>query len=142
MFLTATDLRESDRAALYEKNEVVEVEFAAASGSLQSREGKNTYATGDALIIGSTGDRWSVTRQRFDTKYDPIAPTRTGESGRYCNIPKPVLAQQMLQAFSIARQAGGDVIHGKPGDWLLQYEPGDYGIVEAAKFSKVYRRID
>jgi hypothetical protein len=142
MVLTAIDLRNSDRAAVYEKSEIVEVEFAAANGSLQSREGKNSYSAGDALITGSTGDLWSVTRNRFDAKYGPISPTRHGESGRYASVPRAVLAQQMLQAFSIERQAGGDVLHGKPGDWLLQYEPGDYGIVEASKFSKVYRRID
>ncbi|MEA3175044.1 MAG: hypothetical protein QOF42_2455 [Gammaproteobacteria bacterium] len=136
------DLRTSGRAATYQKKETVEVEFALVSGSLQSREGKNNYASGDALITGSTGDRWSVTRERFDAKYLPIAPTRCGENGRYANIPTPVLAQQMLQGFSIERQSGGDIIHGKAGDWLLQYAPGDCGIVEAAKFSKVYRLIE
>jgi len=140
--MPAIDLRSSSRAAPYQKNEIVEVEFARESGSLQSREGKNSYATSDALITGSTGDRWSVTRDRFDAKYTALAPTLPGEAGRYANIPQPVMAQQMLQSFSIERQAGGDIIHGKPGDWLLQYAPGDYGIVEAAKFAKVYRPVD
>lgn len=140
--MPAIDLRTAGRAAAYQKSEIVDVEFAQANGALQSREGKNTYAIGDALITGSTGDRWSVTRDRFVAKYTPLSPTRHGENGRYANIPKPVLAQQMLQSFSIERQAGGDIIHGKAGDWLLQYAPGDYGIVEAAKFAKVYKRVD
>jgi PGDYG protein len=141
-FMPAIDLRTGGRAATYQKNEIVEVEFARDDGSLQSREGKNSYSIGDALITGSTGDRWSVTRDRFDAKYTAIAPGRPGENGRYVNIPQPILAQQMLQSFSIERQAGGDIIHGKAGDWLLQYAPGDYGIVEASKFAKVYQRID
>jgi hypothetical protein len=140
--MTAIDLRTSNRAAAYEKNEIVEVEFALTSGALQSREGKNSYCAGDALITGSTKDRWSVTRGRFDSKYSPLAPTQAGENGRYANIPAPVLAQVMPHNFSIERQSGGDVIHGNAGDWLLQYAPGDHGIVEAAKFTKVYRRID
>jgi hypothetical protein len=140
--ITTIDLRTSDRAAVYEKHEIVEVEFALTSGSVHSREGKNSYCAGDALITGSTKDRWSVTRGRFDAKYSPIASTQAGENGRYANIPAPVLAQVMTQEFSIERHSGGDVIHGKAGDWLLQYALGDYGIVEAAKFSKVYRRID
>jgi hypothetical protein len=140
--MTAIDLRTSNRAAPYEKNEVVDVEFALNSGSLRSREGNNCFDAGDALITGSTGDRWSVSRRRFDARYSPLAPTRAGENGRYANIPIPVLAQVMPHNFSIERQSGGDVIHGKAGDWLLQYAPGDHGIVEAAKFSKVYRRID
>jgi PGDYG protein len=141
VLLSAIELRTSTRAATYEKHETVDVEFALTGGSVPSREGANHYSAGDALITGSTGDRWSVTRDRFDAKYAPVAPTRSGENGRYANIPAPVLAQQMLQAFSIERTTGGDVIHGKPGDWLMQYAPGDHGIVEAAKFAKVYRRI-
>jgi hypothetical protein len=141
-FITAIDLRTSNRAAVYEKHEVVEVEFALSSGSIESREGENSYLPGDALITGSTGDRWSVTRDRFDAKYSPLAPTSVGRNGRYANIPAPVLAQMMPQDFSVERQSGGDVIHGKAGDWLLQYAPGDHGIVAAPKFSKVYRRLD
>src|SRR5258707_7198716 len=123
------DLRTDPNAALFVKDEIVEVAFAAGDGELISREGPNRYHAGDALITGSTGDRWSVTRDRFDAKYTALAPTLPGEAGRYANIPQPVMAQQMLQSFSIERQAGGDIIHGKPGDWLLQYAPGDYGIV-------------
>jgi hypothetical protein len=140
--MNVPDLRSSEAAKRYEKHETVEVEFALTAGQLQSREGKNSYAAGDALIIGSTGDRWSVTRDRFDVKYSPLAPTRAGQNGRYKNIPAPVLAQMMSEDFSIERQSGGDVIHGKAGDWLLQYAPGDHGIVQAAKFSKVYRPIE
>ena len=140
--MATTDLRNSDAAKLYEKHETVEVEFALTNGQLQSREGKNSYSAGDALITGSTGDRWSVTRNRFDVKYLPLAPTRAGENGRYMNIPAPVLAQRMPQDFTIERQSGGDLIHGKAGDWLLQYAPGDHGIVQATKFSKVYRPLE
>jgi hypothetical protein len=140
--MTAIDLRTSTRAAAYEKHETVEVEFALTGGSIQSREGENSYCAGDALITGSTGDRWSVARKRFDAKYLPLAATQAGQSGRYANIPAPVLAQVMPQDFSIERQSGGDVIQGKAGDWLLQYAPGDHGIVAAAKFSKVYQRIE
>lgn len=140
--MTDIDLRASDRAQVYEKCEIVEVQFATTDGHVDSREGKNRYSAGDALITGSTGDRWSVTRSRFDVKYAPLPPTTAGENGRYANIPTPVLAQQMPQAFSIEREAGGDVINGNAGDWLLQYAPGDHGIVAAAKFPQVYRRVE
>jgi PGDYG protein len=133
------DLRADPKAARHVKNETVEVIFAAEQGALRSREGRNSYTAGDALITGSTGDRWSVTRDRFYAKYLPVAPTRAGENGRYVNIPVPILALQMRQDFSIERSPGGDVIHGNAGDWLLEYAPGDHGIVEAAKFAKVYR---
>lgn len=133
------DLRGDAESRQYLKNEIVEVEFASKSGELISREGPNRYAPRDALITGSTGDRWCVSRDRFDAKYEAIAPTPFGAPGNYRNKPIPVLAKQIAQPFSIARSNGGDVLHGNAGDWLLQYAPGDYGVVENTRFQQVYR---
>lgn len=135
------DLRKDAQARRYVKNEVVQVCFATSSGQLQSREGANRYAANDALITGSTGDRWSVTRDRFDAKYEAIPPLQHGADGAYRNKPLPVLAKQMQEDFSVPRASGGDVIRGQAGDWLMQYAPGDHGIVENAKFQKVYRLL-
>ncbi len=134
------DLRDDPNAHTYLKQEVVSVSFARSAGAIQSREGLNHYAIGDALITGSTGDQWSVSRNRFDAKYLPMPGIEPGQNGQYQNRPTPVLALQQLQDFSVARSVGGDVIHGQAGDWLMQYAPGDHGIVEAAKFQTVYRR--
>lgn len=136
--LQRVELRNDSEAHTYVKNEIVTVKFATSDGSVASREGANTYRTGDALITGSTGDEWSVTRDRFDAKYTPVAPLQHGQDGSYRNIPMPILAKQIHQDFSVERSSGGDIIHGKAGDWLMQYAPGDHGIVQAAKFQKVY----
>ncbi len=121
------------------KDEVVSVDFAALPGTLQSAVGVNRYATGDALLTCSTGDRWCVSRDRFDAKYQPEAPTPPGEPGRYRNHPIPVLARRMSVAFTVERSTGGDLLRGNAGDWLVQYAPGDHGIVTAARFDSVYR---
>jgi hypothetical protein len=121
------------------KDEVVSVEFAAVAGALDSAVGRNRYAAGDALLTGSTGDRWSVSRDRFDAKYLPQAPTLQGQAGRYRNRPAPVLAKRMSVDFTIERSTGGDLLHGNAGDWLVQYAPGDHGVVAAARFDRVYR---
>jgi hypothetical protein len=133
------DLARDPLARQYIKHETVAVVFAASAGEVVSREGTNRYASGDALITGSTGDRWSVSRDRFDAKYLPVPPLAHGQNGAYQNKPIPVYAKQMQEAFAVQRTAGGDVIHGDAGDWLMQYAPGDNGIVENAKFQKVYR---
>jgi hypothetical protein len=96
---------------------------------------------GDALVTGSTGDRWSVSRGRFDAKYSALAPTIHGEDGRYQARPVPVLAKQMSEAFSLARSAGGDVLRGVAQDWVLQYAPGDHGIVQNARFQRIYHPL-
>ena len=123
------------------KDEKVAVEFATRAGQLVSAVGINHYTAGDALITGSTGDRWCVSRDRFDAKYDPEPPTVRGESGQYRNRPVPVLARQMNQRFSVDRMAGGDSLQGESGDWLIQYAPGDHGIVERTRFERVYRLV-
>lgn len=136
-----TDLRTDVDAHTYVKEEIVQVRFATQPGAIQSREGLNHYAIGDALITGSTGDHWSVSRNRFDAKYDATPGITHGADGAYTNKRVPVLAIQQHTDFSVEREAGGDVIQGKAGDWLMQYAPGDHGIVENAKFQKVYRPV-
>lgn len=96
---------------------------------------------GDALITGSTAGRWSVSRDRFDAKYSPLLPAQAGKDGRYRARPLPVLAKQMSEEFSLARSSGGDVLHGLAQDWLLQYAPGDFGVVENDRFQTVYRAL-
>ncbi|MBS0578137.1 MAG: PGDYG domain-containing protein [Proteobacteria bacterium] len=142
LHLDAPDLRTDPQARRATKDETVQVEFAASDGSLTSAVGPNHYRAGDALITGSTGDRWCVSRERFDAKYLPVLPGRPGANGPYRNRPAAVLAKQMHQAFSVAREAGGDVLHGVAGDWLVEYAPGDHGIVDRARFARVYRIED
>jgi hypothetical protein len=136
------DLTQDTAAGLFVKDEIVDVVFARAAGDLLSRVGLNRFEAGDALITGSTGDRWSVSRNRFDAKYLPVEPLQAGEDGRYRARQVPVLARQMHEAFTLARSSGGDVLHGLARDWVLQYAPGDFGVAENARFQAVYRAID
>ena len=135
------DLTTDPEAHQAVKDETVSAEFALRAGALVSAVGLNRYSPGDALITGSTGDRWCVSRDRFDAKYEPFSETIRGEAGLYRNRPLPVLARQIAVPFSVSRMAGGDVLLGNAGDWLLQYAPGDHGIVERTRFERVYRLI-
>ena len=141
--LTQLDLRSDAAAQRVVKDETVSVEFAAQAGELMSLEGPNRYAQGDAIITGSTGDRWVVSRERFDAKYLPAAAGLAhGEAGAYRNRQVVVLARRMDEPFTLQRSAGGDRLTGMAGDWVMQYAPGDYGVVQAARFAKVYRLAD
>jgi hypothetical protein len=141
MHFDGVELRDDAAAAVFVKQERVSVVFARAAGALLSREGENRYAAGDALVTGSNGDLWSVSRARFDARYEPADDIAQGEDGCYRNKPLPVLARQVMESFTLRRSAGGDLLQGKAGDWLLQYAPGDYGIVDREKFARVYRRV-
>jgi uncharacterized protein (DUF2237 family) len=142
LHLKNPDLSSDGDACWVAKDEVVWVDFAAVPGVLDTAVGLNRCAVGDAVLTGSTGDRWCVSRERFDAKYQPEAPTRPGEAGRYRNRPAKLLAKRMAVAFSVERSAGGDLLIGNAGDWLVQYAPGDHGIIAAARFDSVYRVRD
>ncbi|PJI50220.1 MAG: hypothetical protein CTR55_05075 [Pseudomonas sp.] len=138
--LSQLDLTTDSAAQRVVKDETVTVEFATAAGELISLEGPNRYAVGDAIISGATGERWVVSRERFDPKYRPAEATLAhGEPGAYRNIPSPVLARRMDEPFTLLRSAGSDRLTGAAGDWVMQYAPGDYGVVKAERFAKVYR---
>ena len=139
--LNNPDLAADPAARQAVKDETVSVEFADRADALLSAVGLNRYLPGDALITGSTGDRWCVSRDRFDAKYDPLPGTVRGQAGPYRNRPVAVLAKRMEMPFSVARAVGGDVLRGDAGDWLVQYAPGDHGIVERTRFERVYRLV-
>jgi hypothetical protein len=142
LMLENPDLAADDAACWVVKDEIVGVVFAPTAGVLTSAVGPNRYAAGDALLTGSTGDQWCVSRDRFDAKYRPEPPALPGQEGRYRNRPVAVLAKRMTAAFCIARSVGGDVLQGKAGDWLEQSAPGDHGVVAQARFDSVYRLLD
>jgi hypothetical protein len=140
--LEELDLTGNIHAVWAVKDELVTVEFAVAAGTLESAVGTNRYTVGDALITGTTGDRWCVSRHRFEAKYAAEEPTQIGQPGSYRNRPLPVRARCMDVPFCVRRSAGGDVLHGEAGDWLVQYAPGDHGIVAQDRFASVYRVLD
>jgi len=140
--LEAPDLIRDIHAIWAVKDELVMVEFALAAGTLESAVGANRYVVGDALITGTTGDRWCVSRERFEVKYAAEWPTQDGRPGSYRNRPIPVRARRMDLPFCVRRSTGGDVLRGEAGDWLLQYAPGDHGIVAQDRFARVYRVLN
>jgi hypothetical protein len=140
--LITIDLSTDPAALRVVKDEAVTVEFAASAGELMSLEGPNRYQPGDAIVTGATGERWVVSRERFDAKYVPEQNVVHGGPGVYRNRPAVVLAKEMHDAFSLARSDAGDILTGVAGDWVMQYAPGDFGVVKAERFAKVYKRAD
>jgi hypothetical protein len=57
------DLASDPAARPAVKDETVSVEFAVRADALLSDVSLNRYLPGDALITGSTGDRWCVSRR-------------------------------------------------------------------------------
>ncbi len=139
--IITVNLSTDPTAIRVQKTERVTVRFATAAGELQSREGPNRYANGDAIVQSQSGDTWVVNRARFTEKYAAVPPILMGEDGRYDALPQVILAKRMHVDFSLHRKAGGDLLHGKANDWVLQYAPGDFGLCEQLRFAQVYVQL-
>ena len=142
------DLAQAPDAGTWRKRALrVHVEFARADGVLATLEGPVRYDAGDALLTGSAGERWPVRRATFDARYvvdTPATPAAVtmqhGDDGAYRKLPQDVRALQVADAFAV-RLPDGQLLQGQPGDWLVEYGPGDQAIVAAAIFSATYERV-
>ncbi len=116
----------------------LEVEFAAAPCDVQTPEGLVHAKAGDAILTGTEGERWPVSRDRFFRKYRPKPPTLAGDPGRYVSLPSQIHALAMNHPFEVLLVDGASRLHGDSGDWLVDYGDGSLGIVARAIFAKTY----
>ncbi len=112
--------------------------FADAPCTVQTSEGMVHARRGDAILTGTAGEHWRVSREHFDEKYRPVPPTLAGESGRYVSLPNRILALPMTEIFEVLLADGTSRLHGRAGDWLIDYGDGSLGIVSPAIFATTY----
>ena len=120
------------------RGDPLRVVFAEAAGSLETLEGVVSYAKGDAILEGPAGDRWPVSRDVFNRRYRPCEETIAGREGLYRPEQEPSWAVQMQEAFAVGLPNDKGTLRGRTGDWLVQYAPGEYGIVDGKIFLKTY----
>jgi hypothetical protein len=141
--MDAPDLSGDPAARRARKRPVtVQVRFAAAPGTQRTVEGDVRYQYGDAIVTGAANDTWPVPRARFLATYDPVAPTREGESGVYRKRVALVRARRMDAPFEVELSDGRGTLSGGAGDWLVEYAPGDLAVVDGAIFASTYELLD
>lgn len=119
----------------------VEVHFANTAGSLDTLEGTVAYAAGDAILTGTTGERWPVSRARFEESYAPALVTADLGAGRYVKRPRDVWAWRAERALDVALPQGTGTLRAEVGDVVVQYAPGDYAVVQPEIFAETYLPI-
>jgi PGDYG protein len=120
----------------------IDVRFTDVACTVQTQEGVVHARPGDAIITGTAGEHWRVSRARFAEKYRPAPSTRAGESGRYISLPNRILAVPMSEAFEVLLVDGVSRLTGRPGEWLVDYGDGSLGIVSPSIFATTYQIID
>lgn len=120
----------------------IDVRFTPSECTVQTSEGLVHAAPGDAIITGTAGEHWRVSRARFAEKYRPVPPTVAGESGRYISLPNRIMAVSMREPFEVLLADGVSRLTGRAGEWLVDYGDGSLGIVSEAIFATTYEIID
>ncbi len=119
-----------------------QVEFAPVACTVQTPEGAVRAAAGDAILTGRSGERWPVARGGFFSRYRAIPPTSNGEPGRYVSLPNQVVGIPLQERFEVLLADGESRLHGRPGDWLIDYGDGSLGVVSPAIFAATYQIED
>ena len=119
----------------------VQVQFAATACEIQTQEGLVHARTGDAIVTGSAGERWRVSRAHFPEKYRAVPPTTDGQDGGYLSLTNAIMAVPMPTAFEVILADGLSHLKGRPGDWLVDYGDGSLGIVAQSIFAATYEVI-
>jgi hypothetical protein len=120
----------------------ITVRFTPVACTVQTSEGVVHALPGDAIITGTAGEHWRVSRARFSEKYRPVPPTVAGEAGRYVSLPNRILALPMTEPFEVLLADGISRLRGRAGEWLVDYGDGSLGIVSEAIFATTYEIID
>lgn len=119
----------------------IQVQFTPVPCTVQTSEGLVHARPGDAILTGTAGERWRVSREHFGEKYRPVPPTLAGEAGRYMSLPNRILALPMTDSFEVMLADGVSRLSGHAGDWLVDYGDGSLGIVSPAIFSTTYEIV-
>ena len=116
----------------------IDVRFTPVACSVQTSEGLVHALPGDAIITGTAGEHWRVSRVHFADKYKAVPPTTDGQAGRYISLPNRIIAVPMMEPFEVLLADGKSLLSGRAGEWLVDYGDGSLGIVSEAIFATTY----
>ena len=110
-------------------------EISKEKQTIETKEGKVTAYPGDAIMTGTQGEKWPIEKENFENTYTVLPESNTAIKNKIT-----VKAKQFNEPFSIEikRNENPQTLTGKPGDWLVEYGPNDFGIVEEKIFKETY----
>jgi hypothetical protein len=91
-------------------------------------------------MSGTIGEHWPISRAYFMATYEVVPPTPAGSDGQYRKRKIMVWVMQLGVETSV-ELSNGAILSGVPGDWLVQYEPGSFGMVEKEVFRCTYQLV-
>ena len=110
----------------------LEFRYAETDETIETKEGPVGANAGDAIMTGTEGEQWPIPAEKFAQTYDDLGDGTASKK----NIP--VFAIEMSKPFQVKVSWSNDLLQGERGDYLVQYGPGDYGVVGREIFGKTY----
>jgi len=108
--------------------------------TIQTKEGPVSARKGDYIMTGTEGENWSIPADKFKETYDILSIyDEEPVQGEAAKKKIMVFAKQMEEPYQVKVSWSSDLLTGDPGDYLVQYGPGDYGVVGKEIFNKTYK---
>ena len=107
--------------------------YAEADETIETKEGPVRATAGAVVMTGTEGEQWPIPAEKFAQTYDDLGDGTAAKK----NIP--VFAKEMAVPFQVKVSWSDDLLQGRPSDYLVQYGPGDYGVVGREIFGKTYK---
>ena len=125
----------NDPSALKVKKKAIPLQFRIAeeTENVETLEGSVEAPPGSYIMTGTKGENLPIPADTFIKTYDIITGLGTASKK-----PIPVPAKQMQEDFFVTVSWSDDGLQGHQGDWLVQYGPGDYGVVGEDIFTETY----
>ena len=131
------DLSKGEAFIAVKKPIPLEVHFAKEDGTVETKEGSQPCKAGDAIMTGTKGEHWPIPLADFNKTYEVVDK----DKGLYAKKSMEVYAREMDKPFTVNVSWSDKPLVGKPGDWLVQYKPGDFGVVDKEIFDETYNII-
>jgi len=107
--------------------------YADDEETIQTKEGPVSAQKGDAIMTGTEREHWPIPAEKFEQTYNVLEP------GLAAKKDIPVFAKEMIEPFQVKVSWSDDLLRGEGGDYLVQYGPGDYGVVGREIFGRTYK---
>ena len=123
------------RPAFVTNKKPIPLSFRVAQSdvTVNTKEGPVKARKGDFIMTGTKGENWPIPEDKFRQTYD-VQSGGTTAAKKKINVR----AAQMKKPFEVKVSWSADTLKGKAGDFLVQYGPGDYGVVGKEIFEETY----
>jgi hypothetical protein len=130
------NFREYRKVGITRARLLTEQDVAEMGGVLQTLEGVVNIRAGDYLAVGVVGEQWRISATTFERSKRAVSEPDAEGFTQYETVGT-VRAAQIHEPFEV-KLAQGDILSGKPGDYLVRSASGNAWIVDRAIFEQSY----